>query len=195
MSNSGLVSLITQESGAHPQILISGTNNVTTGSVLNFQSDVYQAIFKLSDLSYSPGDTCVMTFGKQQVTVNIVKNEPEETMLLFENEWGYFEFFQLRGELSIRDIKDNIEEEYAVEGLEITEVVDVKSPVQYQVYSGYILTDAERKWLGKITRARRWVLLINGEQIPVICTNRSLETYKTRDYYKSYLLNFKSADR
>lgn len=194
VTNKAVLSLTVLATVAAPTA-INITGDITTtisGSIAN-NLYVYNAIVNLSTLGLVAGNQITITFGSLSVNVTIRKNEPEETLLAFENEWGELEFFNCLGFISKTPTVNETTTEVAVDGKELTKIVSIDYGVEYSLDTGYIYSQEEVDWLAYILKAKKKYIFENGNWVEISLTTNKLEVYKTREYLKAYRLTFKRA--
>lgn len=194
VTNKAILSLTVLETEEAPtEIVISGDIEATISTGIANDLLVYNAIVNLNELGLVKGNTIVITFGSLVINVTIKGNEPEETLIAFENEWGEDEFFNCTGFLTKTPSISDTTTQLAVNGKELTKVVSIDYGEEFSLNTGFIYSQEEVDWLATILKAKRKFVYLNGEPIEVILTTKKLETYETRQYAQSFKLQFKRA--
>lgn len=176
------------------EIIITGAVEQTITNSGIFITPVQTALIDLSDYpSLVPGDRINITTSGQSVDVLIKASEPEHTILAFENEWNLPEYFMLTGQLSITTKKGWLTSLQSLDGKERTYIFDAKKPVDFKVNTGWIYSQDEVDWLGKIFDSKLFYLIIDGEYIEVIPTISRFENRRTRKNLVSFDLTFTKA--
>ena len=178
---------------APTEIVITGDVTATIGTSIANDLYVYNAIVNLADFTLATGNALTITFGSLTVNVVIKKDEPETTIIAFENEWRCYEFFETTGFLTIDKSADKTTTELQVEGEKHTKVVSIDIGVSYTLNTGYIYTQEEVEWLTKILQAKRIFIYQNNTPVEITLETKTLQLYKTREHSHAYSIKFKKA--
>lgn len=194
VTNKAVLSLTVLATVAAPtSIVITGDISTTISGSIDNNLYVYNALVNLKGLGLEPGNAITITFGSLVVNVTIRKNEPEETIIAFENEWRELEIFNCLGFISKTPTANETTTEVAVDGKKLTKVVKIESGVDYTLATGFIYSQEEVDWLATILKARKKYIFENGAWVEIELTTNKLEVYRTRNYLKAYRLTFKRA--
>ncbi|WP_044403417.1 BACON domain-containing protein [Lacinutrix sp. Hel_I_90] len=193
LSKKGVLSLSVLANEAPSDIVISGAHDLTFTTAIANDLYVYNAIINMADIPLVSGEQITVSWGGLQVVVNIIDNTVESNMIAFENEWGEYEFFECTGFIQEAVPVDKLETELQVEGKKHTKVVSIDVGKEYILNTGWVLSQLEIDWLVKILSSKRLFLYRDGLPNEIILETKSLDKYKTREYYRSYSLNFKKA--
>lgn len=194
LTNKSVLSLTVFSGDAAPGgIVISGDVDAVISSGISNSLYVYNAIVNLDGLGLIPGNSIAITFGNLVVNVFIKQNEPEETIIAFENEWGEIEFFNCTGVFTRTSIITDLTTEIAQEGKELTQIVTIDSGCNYVLNTGFIYSQEEVDWLAKMLDSKRKFIYLDGSFIQVYFTTKKLEVYETRRTTHSFNLKFKKA--
>lgn len=178
-----------------PKIIQVGTPISKNYAVQDIDGDVFNVMVNLAPFNLKKGQVISITSNGFSVRANITDAEPEVTPIVFLNEWYCPEVYTASGHITISKQRDQQTTTYYKNGVQHTEVLETKTPYKYSVNTGFIYTEAQRQWLSKILESPKIWLWVNGQFTEVICTNSDLELYRTREFYKSYRLNFEKATR
>lgn len=190
----GIVAFSFKVSTPPTSIAISGSI-IENIAVTGLTGDVFVCMVNLSQYSLVAGDVINVGCGGFIVKAQIVALEPEAIPVVFLNEWHCPEIFTCYGHLESTEEREQELTSFHSEGLEVTRVIESKRPEGHRLNTGWIYSDEEAKWLAKILRSPKTWLWSDGKFQEVICTNDRLRVYKTREYFKSYLLTFKNAQK
>lgn len=193
MTNKGKISLTVLATETPDEIVISGDYVATFSSGISQGLYVYNAIIDLSSMALVEGNEINIAFGGLSVDVQIKGNQPESTMIAFENEWREYEFFEMAGFVTEEPESDPTTTVIQVEGSKTTKTVEVDLSKDFTVNTGFVYSQNEVDWLAKMLTARRVFLYKNSKPVEVILETKRLKTYETRNHLPSFNLKFKSA--
>lgn len=188
-----VLSLSTQETTAPTQIVITGDHEATITTSIADSLYVYNAIINLEAFDLSPGDAINIAFGTLSLDVYIDDASPFYQLIAFENEWQEYELFNCKGKLSIEANASKTVSETQIEDTVYTKITSIDFGKTYEINTGFIHSQEEIEWLSKILDSKRVFIYIDNTPIEVILETNKLETFKTREYLKSFKLKFKKA--
>ena len=174
-------------------IVISGAVNKTITADESANSNIYTAFINLNELNINELDVLTISFDFLQIKVKIKEEAAESILLAFENEWQLPEFFELSGGLSISNNANFATQKTQKEADIYEKIYEAKPNETFSLYTGYIESEEEVKWLEKILSSKRMYLYLNHKKLEVIPTFRNLEVYQTREHQYDYKLTFKKA--
>lgn len=195
VSNKAVVILNVFSLAAPTTINITGAVADVVDVSLTANKYVYTAMVNLAEYNLKELDVITVTFGTQEVEIRIKKTPAESLTLAFENEWQLPEFFEITGELIIASTANFTTQTLQEDTNTHERIVSAAPGASFTLLTGYVESEAEIAWLDKIKDTKRCFLYIDGEQIEVIPTFKSLEIYKTRKHQSTYKLTFKKAIR
>lgn len=192
VTKNAIISLSIQASAA-PNIEIAGDITATIVGVINNDLYVYNAIINLTDYVLVSGNAFTITFGAAIVNVTIKPDEPEMHLLAFENEWNEYEFFETCGFLTRAKTASQTLSEIAEDGTKHTKIVTIDIGKEYVLNTGWIYSQEEVDWLSEMLNSKKVFLYEGTMPVEVVLTTKKLELYKTREFFRSYNIQFKKA--
>lgn len=193
VTNKAIISLTLRADVAPTEIDITGDVTATISTSIADGLYVYNALVNLADYTLVSGNTITITFGSLVVNLTIKANEAEQNQIAFENEWGEFEYVEFTGQLVKASDADKTTQQLAIEGTKHTKVVSIDIGEEYSINTGWIYSQEEVDWLGRILKAHRIYIYEGTTPIEVELTTKKMELYRTREYLKDYTLKFKKA--
>lgn len=193
VSRKGVIALHIYKKIDPGNIYISGsiTKTITFNDAVN--SNIYSAFINLADFNLNPLDVITINFDEIATTLRIREDEAESVLLVFENEWQLPEIIELTGGLEVKDDAFYATQKIQVGKNIVEQIYNTQPSESFSIFTGFIESDAEIKWLSKIRNSEKIYLIINEEKIEVIPTFKSLPVYKTREHQKNFRLTFKKA--
>ncbi|NYJ27501.1 BACON domain-containing protein [Allomuricauda sp. ARW1Y1] len=191
-SNKGLVSFSFRADSAPVNIQISGAVTATK-AISSISGPIYTCLVNLSEFELVEGDEIDIRCGVHTVKVKIIARAPEETHLCWLNEWNCPEFATMYGHLDISKGTEKVTGNYAVNGKEVTKVLEVRKPKDFGLRTGFLYGTEYYEYYASILDSKKIWIHTEGQWEEVICENTSMEIYRTREFFKSYMLRFKKA--
>lgn len=174
------------------EINITGaiTESIPISGVLG---NLFTIIINLSDFSLNVGDKIKVSCGIVEVDVQIKPHEYKRRRLIWLNEWQMPEVVELTGSFEINVPREVEETILNREGKDYTKIIDISEPEEYTVNTGNIYSQEEYDWISTMLRSKLIYLEVENEMVEVICTNKNLLRFQTREFNKNYSLSFKKA--
>lgn len=164
-------------------------------AVSSLNSHIYSLVVNLANYELRPGNALSITAGPIALQVEIKPSELPTNRLIYLNEWDCPEVINLDGILEIDEGDENTSVTFSTDGREHTRIVEVKNPRSFRIGTGNIYSAAEVEWLSGLLRSKKSWLEIDGERIEVVRTFKSLRTFTSREFSRSYTLTFDAAQK
>ena len=191
-SNKGIVAFSFRADTVPQEIQISGAVTAIK-AIGSLNGPIYTCFVNLSEFDLTEGDEIDIFCGGHSLKVEIIARAPEETHLCWLNEWKCPEFATMYGHFNVSKGTEKVTGTYAVEGQEVTKVLEVRKPKDYNLRTGFVYGTEYYDYYASILDAKKIWIYTGGEWVEVICENTSMEIYRTREFFKSYSLRFKKA--
>ncbi len=157
---------------------------------------VNTVIVPLSVVSHRVGDSIRISISNINVDVVVKEPQKEKIMLYWENKWGCIDGLELSGELKKEQrYKHDFTQKKRGHNTEEKSLVLTNNYSVFKINTGFFLLDGQLEALDQMMRSKQIYLDINNELIPVICTSKKLEVYKTNNTEKKALLTFENTIR
>lgn len=192
-TNKASIQLTVVSENSPANAVITGAISDTINGGLTNGLYLYTLLLNLEDYTLVQGDVVNVAFGGQNLTIYINNDYTELNTIAFENEWGVYELYQTRGQLSWYSKVSQTTTTKALNGLEHTQILEAPEDAEFTINTGYILTQNEVDWLARILNSKRVFIYLDGEPVEVIITTNKLLLYETRNHNNSYKLQFKKA--
>jgi hypothetical protein len=193
VSKSAVIALHSYSAITVTSIVISGAVSDTITTANSVDSNIYTAFINLANYALNPLDVITVAFDALNITVRIKEEPSESVLLIFENEWQLPEVIELTGGLSIFNNADFSTQQLQEAAVIYERIYNTASNETFSINTGYLESAEEVAWLSKILDSKKMYLFINSKKIEVIPTFRNLNTYKSREHQKDFVLTFKKA--
>lgn len=106
--------------------------------------------------------------GNQQIQVQLKPPGPDHCILVWENIWGCFDYFECTGEIKNAEKYSRVEQIIQeTRTKQRTDVLDVRSTESFEIDTGWIYSREEALFLRSIYDSKNIYIIYQGEEIPV----------------------------
>lgn len=188
-----LLSYYSDDAAQNTSVVISspGSLFVTDTIVANNDSKVHTIKVDLSTYDLSKFDKVTIDTGFIKTTVKVTtEHTPEDTKIIWENQWNCLECFNASGAFEINPETDEDEATYSKQGRTVNDIFNIEERKNFTVNTGAVYTMAEIRQLKSLLNARRIWLVHDGITYEVLRDFDDLDTFKTFRNINIYDLDF-----
>lgn len=167
------------------------TGTISVGVV---DTEIYTAIINLNDYSFSKGDKTTIRFAGFDLKIRFDEQPLDTNQIFYLNEWDIPECINVTGPIRIINEDDSVTVINSKEGKDYEKVINVKTPVSFEVNTGNIYSFEEQEFLSKILRSKKIWLQLNGARYEVIRNFKSIPIFETRNFVENLTLKFNAAE-
>jgi hypothetical protein len=172
------------------------TKSIDVSEFLNAGNDFYTVVLPIADLAdFREGHEINIEFLGETITVVIVDEGIDHTMVFWENNNGCFDALELKGEVAITPEMNRKTANFRLtRNTSINKTLAVTKPKSYSINTGIIHTEDELIMIENMLYSKNIYLKIQGKLVEVVPSTTKIPGYKTLNTLKGFDINFKNAE-
>lgn len=172
------------------------TKSIDVTQFLNADNDFYTVVLPIAYLAdFREGHEINIEFLGETITVVIVDEGIDHSMVYWENNNGCFDSLELKGEVSITPEMKRTTGNFRVNrNTSINKTLQVTKPKGYTINTGIVYTEDELVMIENMLYSKNIYLQTQGFITQVIPSTTRIPGYKTLNTLKGFDINFKNAE-
>lgn len=189
-------SFLEQNESAPNDIVVSGDKVASIPFQVD-RNEFYSVVFPVQELGVlQTGDEFTISSSGVSLRVQIKPEGIDHCLLIWENMWGCWDFFECTGKISVKSSYRYTQEEYRKDrNTLVKEVLDIQQEGSFTVDTGWIYNKEEVKYLETLFKSNNVMVVLDGKIIKVNNKTSSFISYETRNFKESFTLTFEKTER
>jgi hypothetical protein len=189
---------VLSENVSDASIFITGaiTKEIDVSDFIFTENDFYTVVLPIASLGeFLEGHEFTVSFLNKEITVNIIADAVDQTMVYWENNNGCFDALELTGEVTITPGMSRKTAQFRLsETTTINKTLSVTKPKSFSINTGVIHSNNQLKMIERMLYSKNIYIQTQGETVAVIPTTKKVPTYQTLATLKDFNINFSNAE-